>query len=38
MNKNFSSSQAKNGQIFVNDYFQVIGSDPNGNGKAKAVK
>lgn len=36
--KSFSGAQAKNGQIFVNDFFQVIGSDSKTNGKAKAIQ
>lgn len=38
MAKNFAGSQAKNGQIYVNDYFQVINSTSEKNGKAKAAK
>ncbi len=38
LKRHFASSIAKNGQIFVNDHFQVIASDSKDNGKAKAVK
>ena len=37
MKKNFSSAIAKNGQIYVNNHFQIIGSDPATNPKAEAL-
>jgi NADH dehydrogenase FAD-containing subunit len=38
LKKNFASSISKNGQIYVNDYFQVIASNPaTTNGKAAPV-
>lgn len=38
LKKCFGSSVAKNGQIWVNDYFQVTAVDPATNGKSAAVK